>query len=68
MLRRSALPDIRGRHLLAFAHGPDGIRANPVAPGWVRTPMSVYEMKVAASANGSTPEDEFAALTNRIAL
>ncbi|RUW23918.1 SDR family oxidoreductase [Mesorhizobium sp. M4B.F.Ca.ET.215.01.1.1] len=53
---------------LAFAHGPDGIRANAVAPGWVRTPMSVYEMEVAAAANGSTPEKEFAALTGRIAL
>ena len=53
---------------LAYAHGPDGIRANAVAPGWVRTPMSVYEMEVAAAANGSTPEQEFAALTNRIAL
>lgn len=53
---------------LAYAHGPDGIRANAVAPGWVRTPMSVYEMQVAAAANGSTPEEEFAALTGRIAL
>lgn len=53
---------------LAYAHGPDGIRANALAPGWVRTPMSEEEMEVAAVANGSTPEQEFAALTSRIAL
>lgn len=53
---------------LAYAHGPDGIRANALAPGWVRTPMSEEEMEVAAAANGSTPEREFAALTGRIAL
>lgn len=53
---------------LAYAHGPDGIRANALAPGWVRTPMSEEEMEVAAAANGSSPEQEFAALTGRIAL
>lgn len=53
---------------LAYAHGPDGIRANALAPGWVRTPMSEEEMEVAATANGSTPDREFAALTGRIAL
>lgn len=53
---------------LAYAHGPDGIRANALAPGWVRTPMSEEEMEAAAALSGATPEQEFAALTGRIAL
>jgi NAD(P)-dependent dehydrogenase (short-subunit alcohol dehydrogenase family) len=53
---------------LAHAHGADGMRANCVAPGWVRTPMSEMEMRLAAEANGTTAEVEFAALTRRIAL
>jgi NAD(P)-dependent dehydrogenase (short-subunit alcohol dehydrogenase family) len=53
---------------IAYAHGGDGIRANCVAPGWARTPMSEMEMALAAQANGTTVEAEFDALARRIAL
>jgi len=53
---------------LAHAHGADGVRANCVAPGWVRTPMSEYEMSLAAEAKSTSAEAEFAALARRIAL
>lgn len=53
---------------LAHAYGADGVRANCVAPGWVRTPMSEMEMGLAAEADGSTLEAEFEALALRIAL
>jgi NAD(P)-dependent dehydrogenase (short-subunit alcohol dehydrogenase family) len=53
---------------LAHAHGADVVRANCVAPGWVHTPMSDMEMRLAAEASGTTPEVEFEALAARIAL
>lgn len=53
---------------LAHAHGADGVRANCVAPGWVRTPMSEMEMRFAAEVSGVTPEVEFETVAARIAL
>ena len=53
---------------IANAQGRDGVRANAVAPGWVRTPMSEREMDDLARANGTTREEEFAALCGRITL
>ena len=53
---------------VANAHGPDGVRANVVAPGWVRTPMSDMEMDEKAAAKGTTREIEFEAVRQCIGL
>jgi NAD(P)-dependent dehydrogenase (short-subunit alcohol dehydrogenase family) len=53
---------------LAQRYGADGIRANCLCPGWVRTPMSEAEMREAAQAKGTSAEAEFALLGARIAL
>jgi len=53
---------------LANRYGAEGVRANCLAPGWVRTPMSEMEMRAAGDARGIDVEAAFAALTERIAL
>ena len=53
---------------LAHRYGAQGVRANCLCPGWVRTPMSEQEMREAAQARGTSVEAEFAALGARIAL
>lgn len=53
---------------LANRYGPYGIRANCIAPGWVRTGMSEQEMAELAQANGTSVDVEFDRLTQRIAL
>lgn len=53
---------------IANAHGPDGIRANVVLPGWVRTPMSEMEMAQLAKARGTSPEEEFEKIRKTICV
>ncbi|MFT3818996.1 MAG: SDR family oxidoreductase [Rubrivivax sp.] len=53
---------------IAYAHGPEGIRANCLCPGWTRTAMAEAEMKEAAAQAGTDAEHEFAALAARLAL
>jgi NAD(P)-dependent dehydrogenase (short-subunit alcohol dehydrogenase family) len=53
---------------LANRYGTDGVRANCVCPGWVRTRMSEAEMAEFAQANGTTVEREFERVAQRIAL
>ncbi|KJJ95839.1 short-chain dehydrogenase [Burkholderiaceae bacterium 26] len=53
---------------LANRYGSAGIRANCVCPGWVRTRMSESEMAEFAQTNGTTIEQEFERVAQRIAL
>ncbi len=53
---------------IAYAHGPDGIRANCLCPGWTRTAMAEAEMREAAARAGTDVEHEFTALASRLAL
>jgi NAD(P)-dependent dehydrogenase (short-subunit alcohol dehydrogenase family) len=53
---------------LANRYGAEGIRANCLAPGWVRTPMSEMEMRAAGASSAADVERAFDELRGRIAL
>lgn len=53
---------------IANQYGAEGLRANCVCPGWVRTPMSESEMALVAAQRGIAIEAAFAQLGDRIAL
>ncbi len=53
---------------IAYVHGVDRIRANCLCPGWTRTLMAEREMRDVAALAGTSMEEEFAALAERLAL
>ncbi len=53
---------------LANEYGAQGIRANVVCPGWVRTPMSDAETRGMAAARGVTVECVVSEIEARLAL
>lgn len=44
---------------IASDYGPQGVRANCVCPGWVRTPMGEEDMTTVAQAWGSSIDDAY---------
>ena len=53
---------------IALDHGPSGIRANCVCPGWTRTPMADGEMDDLAAELGGGREEAYAAATRDVPL
>lgn len=53
---------------IAVDHGPAGVRANCVCPGWVRTPMADGEMDSLAARSGASREDAYATATGDVPL
>jgi NAD(P)-dependent dehydrogenase (short-subunit alcohol dehydrogenase family) len=53
---------------IALDHGPEGVRANCVCPGWVRTPMADGEMDELAAERGWDREQAYAAATRDVPL
>lgn len=53
---------------IALDHGPAGVRANCVCPGWTRTPMADGEMDELAGELGLGREDAYTAATRHVPL
>ena len=53
---------------LAVDHGPEGVRVNCVAPGWVRTPMADGEMEALGARLGIGRDGAYEACTADIPL
>ena len=53
---------------LAVDHGPEGVRVNCVAPGWVRTPMADEEMTVLGERRGTDRQEAYDACTADVPL
>jgi meso-butanediol dehydrogenase / (S,S)-butanediol dehydrogenase / diacetyl reductase len=53
---------------IALDHGPAGVRANCVCPGWVRTPMADREMDWLAGQLDASREDAYAEVTAEVPL
>lgn len=53
---------------IALDHGPDGVRANCVCPGWVRTPMADGEMDALAGRLGTDRDGAYATCVRDVPL
>ena len=53
---------------IALDHGPAGVRANCVCPGWTRTPMADGEMDELARGLGVDRESAYATVTRQVPL
>jgi meso-butanediol dehydrogenase/(S,S)-butanediol dehydrogenase/diacetyl reductase len=53
---------------IAVDYGPQGVRANAVLPGWVRTPMADRSMAAMGANKGLSRDDAYALATSQVPL